>query len=311
MGDAVRLLQVCNVGSITGGTAACAWSVTRSLPDWDHEVLFLSGVNEETRQVFGPVPVRSARRVVRSDAAPFDRVLLHNTDRTRCEKLDRPTTVYRHSAVRVAAGDRVVACSQWLAKKTGDAAVLWQGVSRPVCGDVDRRPLRDELVIGRICTPRVAKWPESVIETTAAIASRVRDVRFEFVGCPEVRRSAMESAARGRVDFFEAGWNQRDRLAAWDALVYTNESVTESFGRTAAEAMRAGCIPIVDRRGGFVEQLDSGGGFLCSSMEEVVEAVARIADPFERRAVSRRAVEVANERFSLAAFRERLLSELG
>ena len=48
----MRLLQVCNVGRIVGGTAACAWSITRAFPDLEHHVAFLSSITDETQRGF-------------------------------------------------------------------------------------------------------------------------------------------------------------------------------------------------------------------------------------------------------------------
>lgn len=303
----MRLLQVCNVGSITGGTAACAWSVTRSLPEWDHEVWFPGPISEETRRAFAPAAVATRSQIKAADTTAFDLVMLHNTSPARVEPLTVPTIAYRHSAAHIADADQVVACSHWLAKRTGNQQVLWQGVPRPLSHEANVRSVRDEIVIGRLCTPREGKWPTSVVDTTNAIARAVPLTQFEFVGCPASRQDALQKAANGRATFHPPAWLARNRMAEWDAMVYTNEHITESFGRTVAEAMRAGCIPVVDRRGGFVEQLDAGGGFLCETIDDVVEAVTNISDPFERLAMSRRAVEVGNDRFSLAAFRARLL----
>lgn len=50
----LRILQVCNVGQITGGTAACAWTITRALPWAQHTVAFLSPVSGDTREAFRP-----------------------------------------------------------------------------------------------------------------------------------------------------------------------------------------------------------------------------------------------------------------
>ncbi|WP_437185085.1 glycosyltransferase [Planctomicrobium sp. SH668] len=94
--------------------------------------------------------------------------------------------------------------------------------------------------------------------------------------------------------------------ARWDALLYHNQQVTESFGRTVAEAMRGGCVPIVDAQGGFLEQITSGdNGFVCRQMDDFHLALKRILDPCERWKLSKNAMRFADERYSLANFSSR------
>lgn len=306
------LTQVCNVGSITGGTAACAWSVTRALPDWQHDVVFLDAITNETCRTFEPVPVRSLKRVCSTDVRQADVVLLHNTHPSHCEKLPVPTVGYRHSRCRMAATDRSLDCSHWLNERNKQRPVLWQGVPRPRQPETltDDRALRDELRIGRLCTPRDTKWPADTPSLFDDLARAVPSARFEFVGCPSSMQPRLQQATRGRCCFVPASWQARERLVDWDLLVYSNRQLAESFGRTVAEAMRAGCVPVVDNQGGFVEQLRNGGGFLCGHTSDFVAAVRQMSDPFERRTISRQAVAKGEECFSLAAFRDRLLPQL-
>lgn len=249
--------------------------------------------------------------VLTTNGADAEVVMFHNTPADRCERLEMPTVGYRHSRCRMIDADVRVECSRWLANGVEGSPVLWQGVPRSISTVCDGRAIGGNIVIGRICTPRLAKWPDESVDLTANLAAVVPEARFEFVGCPEVMKSRFQHATNDRATFVPASWSARDRLAEWDLFVYLNASVTESFGRTVAEAMRAGCVPVVDRSGGFVEQLENGGGVLCDTQTEFCDAVERLADPFERRAVSRRAVVIGNECFSLAAFRKRWLRVLG
>jgi glycosyltransferase involved in cell wall biosynthesis len=66
--------------------------------------------------------------------------------------------------------------------------------------------------------------------------------------------------------------------------------------------MRSGCIPVVDRLGGFIEQIPHDCGFLCSSLDEFAAALDRLSDDKFRRAMSERAIKHANEQFSLPRF---------
>ena len=189
-----------------------------------------------------------------------------------------------------------------------DKAILWQGVPRPPelkrCDD-------SSLVVGRICTPTSSKWPVSLVPFYAELSRRVDSARWgkvswEFVGCPEMLQSPLQQAVCGRASFYPAGWQARSRLWTWDILLHHQPDVTESFGRTVAEAMRVSCLPIVDDQGGFREQIDEETGFLCSHLDDFVEAFKIIADPSVRRARRVKSREHAERCFSLAAFRERL-----
>lgn len=316
----LHLLQVCNVGQIVGGTAACAWTVTRSLPRVRHTVVFLGPVADETRRVLAPARVeqwdRVAARRVRQIGA--DVVLLHNTPRGRAdERLPAVTVQYLHARLTPAPADRMLYCSHWLARQYGgDArAVCWQAVPRPLrpsC-DRDRRPSTGPLVIGRLCTPQPQKWPAAVVPFYRSLAARCPDVCWEFVGCPATRHAELSAACGGRAVFLPASWQARCHLWRWDVLLYHNAAVTESFGRTVAEAMRAGCIPVVDDRGGFTEQIPADGGFLCRSPADFAAAVHRLHDPAERRHRSRAGQIHADQRFSLTRFAADLLRhfELG
>lgn len=304
----VRLLQVCNVGNIVGGTAACAWSVTRGLPDWEHMVAFPGRPTDETERAFQPARLTVLRQVtpqaVRTLGA--DAVLLHNTSAARCpEPLPVPTVQYVHSRISPADADATLYCSEWLAAAHGVCGpVLYQGVPRPLCGDAvrDRRSLRDGMVVGRLCTPTARKWPVELVHWYGRLAQRFPDVRWEFVGCPAGLVEPLREACGHRADFLAAGWAARSHLWRWDALLYHHPSLAESFGRTAAEAMRAGCIPIVDRRGGFIEQVPAACGFLCSGEADFLEALEQLHDAGYRWRMSRACRAHADERFSLQRF---------
>jgi hypothetical protein len=328
---AMRVLQVCNVGNILGGTAACAWTVTRALPQVEHRVVFLSRITDETRRVFAPVEVAHWRQV---DDAQLDQwrphaVLLHNTAPARVGSIDSAVTLqYVHSAGERAAADVTVYCSRWLADRCRRVGVqvsacraqpeggtptqqaeactptdlLYQAVPKPPPDSGAARALRERLVIGRICSPQAKKWPPELPEFYANLARRFPDVEWEFVGCSADMHSRLREACRGQATFHAASWSARAHNSRWDGLLYHNPHITESFGRTVAEAMRAGCVPIVDARGGFVEQVAEGTGFLCSTADEFPAAVDRLHAAGERRRMSRAAMAHADRAFSLEQF---------
>jgi hypothetical protein len=306
-----RLLQVGNVGEICGGTAACAWTVTRALPAFDHTVAFLSPITEETRSVFAPT------RLVRwTHVSPElvtverpDIVLLHNTAAAKVSaRLPAPTVQYLHSRITAAPADLTLCCSEWLRQQFQQpvGTVLWQAVPCPPAAMSGEHVPR-KLTIGRICTPRRQKWPMLLIAFYAEVAQRFPDVCWEFVGCPSSLQPRLTDACQGRARFYSASWERRSLLGRWDAVLYHQPELPESFGRIVAEAMRAGCVPIVDRQGGFIEQLSAGGGWLCGSRAEFLQAVQQLHDPAARRHESGVARRIGHERWSLDRFARDLL----
>jgi hypothetical protein len=311
----LRLLQVCNVGRIVGGTAACAWTITRALPEFEHVVAFLSDVSDETRCAFAHARIerwsQCSRRFV--DAQRPDVVILHNIGGHERMSRHAVTLQYVHSVGTRAPADVSVYCSRWLAEQMRRSPddVLYQGVPRPVvCEELRTRGCDGRLVIGRICTPTVRKWPRSMLAFYRQLAECAQDAEWEFVGCPGGLQPELLEACGGRAKFFSAGWVARSRLWKWDALLYHNPDVTESFGRTVAEAMRAGCIPIVDARGGFMEQVTPEAGFLCSTIEDYRQGVSMVQDIAFRQQMSARGREDADQRFSIARFRSDLLARI-
>ena len=310
----LRVLQVCNVGEIVGGTAACAWTVTRSLPAFDHTVVFLNRVSRETVDVFCDCRVEQWNRVSASRVAAVnpDVVILHNTARSRADdRLPAVTIQYLHSKIDPAPTDLTLYCSNWLARRVdGDLrAVCLQAVPKPkrVAAGEETRSLREAPVIGRICTPQQKKWPAELPEFYAMLTERFPQVLWEFVGCPSLLRRKLQEACQGNAEFFPASWHIRSRLWQWNALLYHNPAVTESFGRTVAEAMRAGCIPMVDDRGGFSEQVPDRCGYLCRRETDFADAIEQILSPGHRLRISRACQAHADEAFSLFRFGRDLL----
>lgn len=321
----MRLLQICNVGRIVGGTAACAWTITRALPDCEHHVAFLSAPTADTRLAFQGVSIHVWPRVDDSLARSVDPdvVILHNTPAFRCSGIKSAFSLqYVHSRGQRAAADHTVYCSGWVAaecgaidesneSRTNHELILYQAVPSPLSSDVvERRELSDSPVVGRICTPTKAKWPESLIGFYGGLAGRHAGIDWEFVGCPSAMVPRLAEACRGRARFHAASWQARRHLQRWHALLYHHPTLTESFGRTVAEALRAGCVPIVDDRGGFREQVVDGPGHLCTSQNDFDSALEAVRDRREWREMSRRAKEHGDRMFSIAAFRGRLLRVL-
>lgn len=309
----MRMLQVCNVGRITGGTAACAWTIARAFPDVEQHVAFLSPPCDATRRAFAGCTLHTWRRVEAREAARIDAdlIVLHNIAQQQAGPLPAPTLQYVHSRGARAKGDVTVYCSAWLAAECGrgsDGRVLYQPVPKPPAPlDGERRSLRERMRVGRLCTPTARKWPEEIVGFYRRLAQRCPEVDWEFVGCPPEMQGRLNESCAGRATFIPASWCARSRLRTWDALLYHHPQLTESFGRTAAESMRAGCIPIVDCRGGFAEQIAAGTGFLCEHEDEFSAALQSLSDPGVRLKMSRAALTHADEAFSLQRFRCDLL----
>lgn len=310
----LKLLQVCNLGQITGGTGACAWTVARSLPELRHQVVFRGGISAEARERFrdwepGRWERITAARVRESGA---DLVLLHNASRESVvESWGRPTINYLHSRITPAEADLWLCCSEWLREqyRRPELRVLRQGVprpERPITVPFPRGETRG-LVVGRLCTPTPRKWWDGIVEFYGRLAASCPEAWWEFVGCPERLRGELTEACRQRVTFHPASWEARRWLWTWDVMLYHHPGVTESFGRTVGDAFRAGCIPIVDRRGGFVEQLRDGPGVLCSDERDFIGALERFSEAGVRQREAARCRTRGEEHYSLGRFGRELL----
>ena len=158
--------------------------------------------------------------------------------------------------------------------------------------------------------------PEKRLEGLLDIASLVKDVRFVIVGSTvkgvsEKVVERIESEARRRhIDNVEV----RPDVPRGELLelmsrskVYVHPPFPEHFGRSVAEAMAAGLVPVVYRDGGawtdMASRVDPGLGY--SSAEEAARAIRLALSRWGE--LSRRAAEVAKD-FSREKFRERLLA---
>jgi len=311
----MHLLQIGNVGDLCGGTAACAWTITRAFPEWRHSLSFRSPPTPETRAAFRGCELLPAAMI---SAAEIDRIrpdllLLHNVPASKFRTPpEAPLSIqYLHSRIAFARADVVVACSRWLADlyPVGSVdGVLHQPVPETLPdAEGDTRPLRDGMIVGRLCTPTERKWTPEIVPLYRRLSARHRTIEWEFVGCPAPLVAPLSAACGGRATFHPSGANARRHLSRWDALLYHNPTLTESFGRTAAEAMRAGCVPIVDDRGGFREQITPATGFLCRSADDFAAALSALGSPGRRRQMSRAARCHADRRWSGAAFADRFL----
>jgi hypothetical protein len=214
-------------------------------------------------------------------------VIFHNISCSRAERrLPAVTIQYLHSKISPASADLTLYCSDWLAQLYGADPhnVCRQAVPRPKRQNrfSETRSLRTHPVIGRICTPQHRKWPDETVEFYAGLANRFPNVQWEFVGCPRKLQQSLRDACYGKATYLSASWTARSRLWFWDAMLYHHPTLTESFGRTVAESMRTGCVPIVDDKGGFREQVQKGCGFLCKKESDFFHAVEQLMSPANR-----------------------------
>ncbi|MEW4488378.1 glycosyltransferase [Thalassoglobus sp. JC818] len=309
----MRIAQVCNVGEICGGTAACAWSITLAFPDVDHTVIFLSPPNSRTVEAFQHCQFHSAKSITDGMIRHLnvDLVILHNSTPNRVAQIrSTPSIQYHHSMGSRTAADVHLACSKWLHQRTPQSTqVLWQPTPIPIQRtDNPSRNAATSLRIGRICTPDDRKWPQSLIPLYERLAESFKNVEWEFIGAPGTLRESLQHACRGNARFITADVSARSRYWSWHALLYHHPTISESFGRTVAESMRCGTVPIVDRKGGFCEQIESGkNGFLCTNPDDFVAAIHQIQDRNHLSQLSQRAQDSSHEKCSLSIFRSRFL----
>jgi glycosyltransferase involved in cell wall biosynthesis len=85
---------------------------------------------------------------------------------------------------------------------------------------------------------------------------------------------------------------------------------SEHFGMSTVEAMAAGCVPVVIRRGGQPEIVEQGAsGFLWDTLEQLAEYSSRLASQPELRETMARAARLRSTRFTdPALFGDRLLA---
>ncbi len=314
-----KLLQVANVCTMLGGPGALTWTITQALPDWDHSVIFVnSGLGPplpEVRVEFAAigVPVVKSPDGLADLCEEFgpDVTLLHNSSPQQVAAAAGSLRVYyQHSGYGGAVAarrecDRVVTVSPHQARlaRLPVESVLYQPVPVPP-GREDRGDFR----VGRICTPNRQKWHmPDIVPLYERLAKDHPDVHWEFIGCPDKFCGYMREACAGHCSFNAASWTARGRLWSWQAMLY-NSTLIESYGRTACEAQRAGCVPIVSDAGGFRDQIaDKVDGFLCADHDAFSFAVEQLRDQKVYRQMKASAVRSGDSRGSYWTWRDSFL----
>lgn len=318
----MRLLQITKRPEIVGGTVGCIWSICQALPDWSHAVFsrWQGEIPQRTRAALAghtlyaspTISAEALRRIAPSV------ILLHNVsdEDLPAELLPEgvPVFYYCHGSydglLESSKGLREASCkvfcvSKFLAREVGLEGTAWY---QPVPSPPRIHPAAEDwpFVVGRLCNPRSENWFPGLVGFYRELAERCPGIRWEFVGCPDELRQDLEEACVEAV-FLPAGLEARAHLRRWHAMLY-HTPITHAYGRTVCEAQQAGCVPVADRRGGFIEQIDhSQTGFLCESLDDFVVALGELRDPARRRACARAASEAGKLRGSLELWRERFL----
>ncbi len=163
-------------------------------------------------------------------------------------------------------------------------AVVYHGVP-DVFGEINNTPrARTALTVGNVSQANLLRKGHELFVRAAAL---LPDVEFVLAG--EWKDSAIEhlrEIATPNVNF--TGWIDDAELTRLyqQASVYVQVSSHEGFGMSLAEAMLAGCIPIVTRIGAIPEVVGTCGVYVAPHAQAVAEAIndAMVASYDQRRA---------------------------
>ena len=196
--------------------------------------------------------------VVHMHATSFDRSSSDNID----------TRVYEIERAGMAAADRVIAVSNLTRKIViekynipAEKVVTVHNAVRFAEKDneLPERGVKDKIVtfLGRIT---FQKGPDYFVEAAAKVLKRVPNVRFVMAGSGDMMNHVIRRVARlGIADRFHfTGFLKGDDVHKMFQLsdVYIMPSVSEPFGISPLEAMRANVPSIISKQSGVAEVLD-------------------------------------------------------
>ncbi len=151
-------------------------------------------------------------------------------------------------------------------------SVIYHGVHPLPLGPLAREPI--VLTVGNV-------WRENLLRKGllpfVGAAAYLPDVCFVLVGrwCDDSIEE-LKAAATPNVTF--TGFVSDDELTAWyqRASVYVQASLHEGFGLSVAEAMSAGCVPVVSRAGALPEVVGADSVFIDpTNLDEMAAGIAR------------------------------------
>jgi len=190
-----------------------------------------------------------------------------------------------------------------------DVTVIHHGVPDPF-GPLDDAHEREQiaLTVGAIdAGTLVQKGQLPFVEA----ARQLPNVRFVFVGKPlDDSIERLRAAAAPNVEF--KGWVSDDELRELytSAAVYVQASRHEGFGLAVAEAMLAGCVPVVMDVTAMPEVVDGAGVLISSQDADAVAAGISKALELDPNAHSRARERILTE-FPLEIRREGILKVAG
>ena len=195
-------------------------------------------------------------------------VHMHDTsfDRSSSDNID--TRVYEIERAGMAAADRVIAVSNLTRNIViekynipAERVVTVHNAVRFVNSEMEapERGVEDKIVtfLGRIT---FQKGPDYFVEAAAKVLKRVPNVRFVMAGSGDMMNHVIRRVARlGIADRFHfTGFLKGDDVHKMFQLsdVYIMPSVSEPFGISPLEAMRANVPVIISKQSGVAEVLD-------------------------------------------------------
>jgi glycosyltransferase involved in cell wall biosynthesis len=193
---------------------------------------------------------------------------------------------------------RLITNSHFSAREACENAALNRGSARVIYHGVPDRfgdfSTRDRellaITIGNVDRPNLAR---KGLEPFVAAATLLPEVRFVVVGTwKDDAIEYLRSIAGPNVEF--TGWVDDATLDSYycRAAVYVQASRHEGFGIAVAEAMLAGCIPVVTREGALPEVAGESGVYLDRPQPaEVARGVAQaLGMPGEARVQARQRI---------------------
>ncbi len=147
--------------------------------------------------------------------------------------------------------------------------VIYHGVPDPFGSLPNVKNERMVLTVGKVDFPNLKR---KGLQTFVEAAALLPDVQFVVVGTwADDAIEHLRSIASPNV-LFTGRVNDEELLDYyWQASVYVQASLHEGFGMSVAEAMLAGCIPVVTRAGALPEVVGDCGVY-CESNSPVVIA---------------------------------------
>jgi len=321
----MKLLQIANIPNICGGTGACVYSIKRALPDWDHEILFVNAgdgeCSDEEKAHYG-CQISRVSKITPAylESVALDVVIFHNTGASTMPNFlsrDFISIFYEHSALKTHRSARKKCTIEWSVSM--HLAVLTdqntENVFYQPCAQTEPIPRAEGIVIGKLCTSGHMgreKWSlDDLYDFYAYLHKNHPDVQWEFVGCPDHRVEPLSQAVGENAKFYEPAWKNRNLFHRWTAHLHSSSKLTESYGRTVCEAQAAGCIPIVDMKGGQIEQINHGAdGYLCREYSDFSDGIKFLKDPLRLDFLREKAIKSGKERGGLQVWRNKFFNWL-